>query len=337
MKEKVIIYGAGNTGKSAYYGLRNRYDVLFFIDSDKNIWGGAIDGKKICPPEVLRDYPDTKLVIASIYHAEILKQVSKYRKSNILIYGVQCDAVLDDGIAEQLDVRTIDLGEFLGRDRKIKLKELTFIIGGSGVLDYAFLHAVAEKYCCKKYMEIGTYIGESINIMTDCCDELYSITASEDSPYGARAWCKDIGIPYFANRLVYSNKIKQYLVENSKSFDFSVLPDDIDLFFIDGDHRYEGVYNDTKNVFSIKKKNAIVVWHDFRIGNAYRTEVVHAVRDAVGDDFKNVYVTNNNICGIYIPEDLQEGILCKKTDYEENIPLYTYDTELKVSVRMKES
>lgn len=332
MKEKIIIYGAGNTGKSAYYGLRSRYDILFFIDSNKNIQGEGIEGKEICPPEILRDYPDTKLVIASIYHDEILKAVSVYRKSNILIYSAQCDAMLDSDVAEQLDMRTIDLGIFFGQGKEIMLKELTFMIGGSGALDYAFLHQVAEKYCCRKYLEIGTYIGESINILTDCCDELYSITASLDSPYSMKEWCKIMGVPCFSNRLVYSSKIKQYLVNDSKSFDFSVVPDDIDLFFIDGDHSYEGVYNDTKNVFSIKKENSIVVWHDFKMAGSYRTEVVTAVRDAIGDRFKNVYVTDNNICGIYLPEELQGEIVCKKAGYEENVPLYTYNTNLKVNI-----
>ena len=56
------------------------------------------------------------------------------------------------------------------------------------------------------------------------------------------------------------------------------------------------------------------------------------MKDAIGDRFKNVYVTNNNICGIYLPEELQGEIICKKAGYEENVPLYTYNTNLKVNI-----
>ena len=196
------------------------------------------------------------------------------------------------------------------------------------MLDYVFLKLLAEKFCAKKYLEIGTYIGESINMLTDCCEELYSITAIPGSQFSMREWCKKNGIPDYSNRLIYNNKIKQYLVKDSKNFDFSILPDDIDLFFIDGDHSYSGIYNDTRNIFSIKKEQAIVVWHDLKTAYGYRPETVRAIKDAVGDDFRYVYATNNNLCGIYLPQEIKNEIYLKKNEYAEQEPLYTYDLNI---------
>lgn len=40
--EKTVIYGAGNTGKSAYYYFKNIAECLFFVDSDEKKWGGGV-------------------------------------------------------------------------------------------------------------------------------------------------------------------------------------------------------------------------------------------------------------------------------------------------------
>lgn len=40
--EQIVIYGAGNTGKSAYFYLRNRYECLFFVDGDDEKVGGYL-------------------------------------------------------------------------------------------------------------------------------------------------------------------------------------------------------------------------------------------------------------------------------------------------------
>lgn len=41
--EQVVIYGAGNTGKSLYYWLKatKKYECLFFVDSDYDKVGGG--------------------------------------------------------------------------------------------------------------------------------------------------------------------------------------------------------------------------------------------------------------------------------------------------------
>lgn len=241
------------------------------------------------------------------------------------VFTITLEPCLRESVKEELDKRTIDLGEFLqSGTTEIKCKELTFMLGGSQVLDYVFLVRVAEMFGCKGYLEIGTYIGESINVLSDYCEKLYSVTAPPDSCYGMIHFCKYYDIPHYSERLAYSDKITHYYVD-SKCFDFSKVAEDVDLYFIDGDHSYGGVYNDTKNIFATKKEDAIVVWHDFKRLSLYRPEVIHAVKDALGAEFDNVYVTNNNICGIYIPKKYQNVFKCREWKYQEGAPLRTYD------------
>lgn len=330
--EKIVIYGGGNTGKSAYYYFKgqNKYECLFFVDNDKSKQGTLFEGLEMKSPDVLRELKGVKVIIASIFWREILQEVENITGLDVAIYGPAIEDHVSPAVKEELDNRTINLGSFLKAQGEIKCKELVFVPGGSQILDYVFLKALAEKYHCKKYLEIGTYIGESINILSDCCDKLYSITApKEGSPFSADSWCRDLNLPNYSERLAYSDKISHYYTD-SKIFDFSKIEENIDLYFIDGYHSYLGVYTDTKNIFQTRSKDSIIVWHDFRKGGfAYVNETITAVKDALGEQFKNVYVTNGNYCGVYLPDMYIEDFeICGGIKYEKNAKLYTYDISL---------
>lgn len=257
---------------------------------------------------------------------------------NVLVFKMALDPmqsnwILPKEIEAALDKRTINLGAWLHQHKQLNLKEMTFIAGGSGILDYLFLKQIAQISGCREYLEIGTYIGESINILTDCCEKLYSVSLPEDS---LRKYFIHAKNPNYVGRLSKHENIVHYNI-NSRLFDFSKHADTVGLYFIDGDHSYQGVYHDTKSIFANKKEDAIVVWHDFKTGqNAYRTEVVRAVYDALGEEFGQVYVTDNNICGIYIPKSRMNefGFMVYERKYEENAPLYTYNLVFDSGVQM---
>lgn len=327
-KKKIVIYGAGNTGRSAYFYLRNRYQCLYFVDSNMEHWGGKCEGLPIKSPEILTGLKDVGVVIASIFWEEILNGIKEIDGLKIWVYKPYSEMILPEKLKEGLNERTIHLGSFLSGQRKLECKELTFMPGGSQVLDYVFLKAVAETFKCKNYLEVGTYIGESINILTDCCEHLYSVTAAPGTSCSMASWCRQCNLPDYSEKLAYSDKISHFYTD-SKLFDYSIIKEDIDLYFIDGDHSYEGVYADTKNIFNSKRENAIVVWHDFKISRGqYNTELILAVRDVLEKKFENVYVTDYNLCGIYLPESIQGCFMMNKLQYGKNEGLCTYDIVL---------
>lgn len=337
--KKAVIYGFGAIGKAAYEQLKDMYDILFFVDKNAKPGQTYDGGVAVYEPIELKKYKDIKIFVATVkdYYVEIIKNICRlgHENSEIEIYNQDTLDTLPEKVVSDLNKRTIDLGNFLFTSGKqFSCRDLTFIAGGSGVLDYAFLKMVAQVARVKEYLEVGTYIGESINILTDCCEKLYSVTADKDDTYSMKNFCRRYNIPDYSERLAQNEKIVHYYGD-SKKFDFSKHASTVDLYFIDGDHSYMGVYNDTKNIFQHKRKDAIVIWHDFKMAdNKYRVGIVKAVSDALGDEFKNVYVTNNNICGIYIPENRFDefGFQMREMKYEENAPLYTYDVNFDMHV-----
>lgn len=40
--ESAIIYGCGYMGKIAYKNLKHKYNILFFVDKNKDVCGGGV-------------------------------------------------------------------------------------------------------------------------------------------------------------------------------------------------------------------------------------------------------------------------------------------------------
>ncbi|RKI37453.1 class I SAM-dependent methyltransferase [bacterium D16-51] len=251
-----------------------------------------------------------------------LKKVCKYRGMKHISRGKW---------EKNLKKKTICLGKFFQAMQNvgggISLRDMTFIPGGSLVLDYLLLKEIMVKYGLQNYLEIGTFIGESISCMEEVSKKRISITLPPDAPELLN-YFDTMETGNYANKLV-SDDVIQYFAD-SKKFDFSKIKERIDLYFIDGDHSYEGVYTDTKKVFNHKSKDSFVVWHDFKFSDmSIRREVVQAVVDAIGlEQFKRVYCCDNNMCGIYVPDKYRKDFN-KLCHYNPDI-LYTYNLKLEI-------
>lgn len=207
---------------------------------------------------------------------------------------------------------------------------MTGTIGGSGFLDYVFIRAIALKFGLKKYLEIGTYIGESLKCVSDICEVCHSVTAPKGSVASLTGWLKSMNQPDFTDRLAQDENVVHHYCEDSKTFDYSNIKDDIDLYFIDADNDYVGVYWDTKNVFSHRKADSFVIWHDIKGGDGLRGGVV-AIKHVLKEEFKNVFCVDNNLCGIYIPPKYQKAFALHTWEYKtEDEPLYVYETLIRV-------
>ena len=333
MKENAIIYGAGKMGVKAYQYAKAGYDIIMFVDKNADGYS-EIDGVPICKPDILPQYSEVKIIIAGRFAREMTREALKYGCKNIFYFMENGNTISGNlnTTFEHADFmnqyRTIDLGKFLEDEGVIELRNLTFIPGGSRVLDYAFLRTLIKKFQFKFYLEIGTYIGESIHIVADLCTRCYSLTAAKDDEFSMKNFCKYTNRPDYSERLAFDKNVIHFYGD-SKDFNYENITDDIDLYFIDGDHSYKGVYCDTLKCFQHRKENSIVVWHDFKNVLGFMPEVIYAVKDALGDLFDNVYVTDNNLCGIYIPPKYMEHFQMKRHEYSEKRErLYTYDTQL---------
>lgn len=194
---------------------------------------------------------------------------------------------------------TIDLLDLLpGLNETISY--YSFLSGTSMITDIALLKGLARKINDCSYMEIGSFRGESITAVADVAKECISVTLSKDEMRQlgfSENHIKTSGV-YIRG---YNNITSHY--HNSLTFDFSSLGKKFDLMFVDGDHSYDAIVSDTKNVFKLlKNENSIIVWHDYAHDpENVRHEVMAAIVEGTPKEFHgNLYHVSNSMCAIFI-------------------------------------
>ena len=221
---------------------------------------------------------------------------------------------------------TVDLLE-LFPDLQEDLKIYSFLEGTSLITDIILLKALARTFQKCSFLEIGSWRGESISNIAEVAEKCTSITLSEKE-------MKDMGFDksFVDAHGFFSKNLKNIKVikHNSQTYDFSVLNEKFDLIFIDGNHTFEGVFSDTKNVFNLRKnKESIIVWHDY----GYTTErvrpsVLAAILKGIPKEkHKNLYHVSNTICAIYIEDKVFNTYITKYPSYPNK--LFTIDLRAK--------
>jgi predicted O-methyltransferase YrrM len=181
------------------------------------------------------------------------------------------------------------------------ISTFTFLEGGSLPTDYLLLKILAEKFSECTYFEIGTWRGESAVNVAEVANEVLTLNLSEEQ-MRMRNWGKKyIDLHGFFSK---KNKSIKHLFGDSAEFDFSQWNKKCDLIFVDGDHRYDAVKRDTKNVFELRKnEKSIIVWHDYGMSTeTTRWEVLLGILDGLPtSEHKNLYAVSNTLCAIYYP------------------------------------
>ena len=180
--------------------------------------------------------------------------------------------------------------------------EMCFLDGASMPTDLALLKTLARGK--KSFFEIGTWRGESVwnvaKVLDDCTT--LNLSAKEMNEMGLpKKYAKLHGIVSKKNSKIL------HLEGNSKTFDFKGLNKKYDLIFIDGDHSYEMVRNDTQKVFEhLVHDETVVVWHDYGYSpERVRYEVFSAILDGLSKTkHANLYHVANTMCAVYIPNKL---------------------------------
>lgn len=90
MKNKIVIFGAGEWGKIAYYYYRESYEIVCYIDNDKTIWDTYVNGIKVCSPEILKEQKYT-VVVANKRHEEKIKQqlLNDYDIRGVILFRIE--------------------------------------------------------------------------------------------------------------------------------------------------------------------------------------------------------------------------------------------------------
>lgn len=185
----------------------------------------------------------------------------------------------------------------------------SFLLDGSSLItDLQLLATIAARKNINSYLEIGTWRGESVHNVAKQIDDCTTINLSKKE-------MQDMGwnLKYAEQHGILSNKNPKilHLEANTKTFDFGSLNKKYDLIFIDGDHSYEMVLNDTKKVFQhLIHDNSIVVWHDYAYNpQNIRYEVFRAILDGTGkENHPYLYHPKNTMCAIFIKEKVHPSV-----------------------------
>jgi len=188
-------------------------------------------------------------------------------------------------------------------EKKASISTFAFLDGGSSPLDLVLLKTLAAQIENCSYFEIGTWRGESVANVAEVAKECVSLNLSDQEMKEMKLSQKYIDLHgYFSKK----QRNVKHLKGNSKTYDFNGLEKKFDLIFIDGDHHYEMVKNDTEKIYeSLMKENTIIVWHDYAANVEHiRYAVFAGILDGLPKEaHKNLYQVSNTQCAIYIKKE----------------------------------
>jgi len=175
----------------------------------------------------------------------------------------------------------------------------SFLDGGSLITDLALLKGLAEKQTDCTYFEIGTWRGESVANVASVAKDCYTLNLSNET-LSALGYSQE----YLQQQDFFSKKLTNvtHLKGNSFDFDFSPYYHKCDVVFVDGDHHYGSVVNDTKIAFQLlKNENAVIVWHDYASNpDKVRWDVLRGIYDGTPiEKRKKLFSVSNTLCAIY--------------------------------------
>lgn len=206
----------------------------------------------------------------------------------------------DFGFSSGLPV--VELTSLLGEGFTLTVEPMALLDGGSTPADLVLLKGLAMKYQAQRYLEIGTWRGESVANVASVVSECVSLNLP-DNTMRAMGMTEE----YVARHRNFSEHLPNvtHLQADSRTFDFSSLKQPFDLIFVDGDHHAPVVESDTRTVFGVAHpQKGIIVWHDYGVNpEKIRWSVLYGIlRGTPPELHHRLFHVANTMCAIFLPE-----------------------------------
>jgi predicted O-methyltransferase YrrM len=171
------------------------------------------------------------------------------------------------------DQKTLEEVQANSRIRELYLRELFPTIGDVQVavgviheeshhpnqVDMAYVCAMASCLQAKQIFEFGTYRGQTTCGLAAIADDVKVYTLNLP-PEADPRYAPFIGM--YIKHSPHQHRIQQ-LFDDAYQFDPSPYAQAMDYIFIDADHSYAGVKNDTEKALAMLKPGGTIVWHDY--------------------------------------------------------------------------
>lgn len=234
-------------------------------------------------------------------HRDLLKQLLQFTKTQVAKKKMKANGY-------EKGLPFVDIKDLIP-SLDAEIKSFTFLDSTSRVIDIAIIQSIVKTFQKPDYLEIGSWRGESILNIAPYCQSCISVSLSKEEMvqlgFSERAAKLD-------GLLLENIPNLKRVLHNSATFDFNSLNQKFDVIFVDGDHSYEGVLNDTRKVFPLlKDENSVIFWHD--AGFSYedqRWEVLAGIMDGTPvDKRKHIYRISNSMLAIYTSKKLNSAYL----------------------------
>lgn len=242
----------------------------------------------------------------------ILNQNEEWQKSVLQKYHI-----------ESLNV--LPLSHFMKEE--VCIEPYSYLDGGSMPTDLALLKLLAGEIRDCSYFEIGTWRGESVAAVSDSARICYTLNLPDDE---LKAYNPDPD--FLKSQRMYSGKLPnvRHISCNSATFDFKSPGMKFDLVFIDGDHHYQSVVNDSRNVLEyLIHDHSVIVWHDYAWNpEMIRYETFAAILDACPPELhRHLYHVENTNCAVLYRKDGLKSHPFKKYA----VPDHSFSVKLKIN------
>jgi hypothetical protein len=125
--------------------------------------------------------------------------------------------------------------------------------------DMVYVCAIARAVGARRIFEIGTYRGQTTCAIAQVCPEAEIFTLNLPPEADAR-YAPFLG--WYIRHSPFQNRIRQLFCD-SRLFDTGPYRKSMDFVFVDGDHSYDAVKNDTAKALELLRPGGVVIWHDF--------------------------------------------------------------------------
>ncbi len=225
---------------------------------------------------------------------------------------IDYDAIYRNHLQEKYNLKklqTVDIQALLPNFNET-INYYTFLDGTSLSIDIALLKALARQFSPCYYLELGSWRGESLANVAEVAEHCTSISFADVD-------LKKLG---FSEEMVRLNRFFSknlsnvtHIGHNTRTFDYANLNKKFDLIFVDADHSYDAVRDDTKHVFPLlKNDHSMIVWHDYGYNTEKaRTPVLAGILDGLPSDEarKYLYHVSNTMCAIYTRKPIDPSAL----------------------------